>query len=216
MDSGALEGVPLSNSPIFQQIQISLNEVKVEIAALEGQEAASRQRVRLLQGKVDVIPQIEARLEDLTRDYAQVKTIYDELRQTLERELLRIEIGDREELEFSIIDPPSVSFEPVAPPRTLMLIAVLLAGLGGAGGLAYLLHLTKPVFTDVEELRQATNLPVLGSVRITWLERHQAARRIEASSLISAGVILIGVFVAVLVFQDTGGGLLRKLIGIAQ
>ena len=116
-ESGVLEGVPLSNNPIYQQIQIALNEANVEIASLEGQVSTRRRSVGNLQAKVDVIPQIEAKLEDLTRDYGQVQAIYDELRQTLERELLRIEIGDREDLEFRIIDPPTVGFQPVAPQR---------------------------------------------------------------------------------------------------
>ena len=216
-ESGGLEGVPLSNNPIYQQIQIALNEANVEIASVEGQVTARRRSVRNLQAKVDVIPQIEAKLEDLTRDYDQVKGIYDELRQTLERETLRIEIGDREELVFRIIDPPSVSLGPVAPKRSLLLLGVLIAALGAGGGLAYLMHQGRPVFVDIDELREGTGMPVLGAVRVTWLDRHKAERRIEASSLVTAASLLVGVFVVVLLFQDAGGILLRDFIhGVAK
>jgi len=85
------------------------------------------------------------------------------------------------------------------------------------GGLAYLMHLARPVFVDVDELRELTGMPVLGAVRVTWLDRHKAQRRIEASSLVTAASLLLGIFVMVVLFQDVGGSWLRDFIhGVTQ
>jgi polysaccharide chain length determinant protein (PEP-CTERM system associated) len=202
--AGGIEGAALSDNPVYQQVQIALNEASVEVSSLQGQVAEYRRRVAELKTRVDEIPEIEAELAELTRDYDQVNSVYNELRGRLEQERIRSSRIGWEGVNFQIIDPPVAALEPVAPDRPRLLAIVVFAALLAGAGVAYLLHQLKPVFVDGRELNQITGLPVLGVVSMTWLSRHKTQRRLEAGSLVLACVMLLLALTLVLVFQDEG------------
>ncbi len=152
-------------------------------------------------------------MTELTRDYDQVKETYDELRSLLEQEVIASRKQDAAVVNFRLIDPPYVSAEPVSPQRAIMLFAALVFAAGIGGGLAWLLHLLKPVFHDISDLRQATGLPVLGTVSMTWIERHDAKRRLQLVSFAVVGCLLITSFVLVFLFRGPGGSMIRQLVG---
>ena len=196
--------VPVSDNPVVQELQIALNEADVEVRDLEAQVAAQRLRIADLQAKVDIVPQVEAELADLTRGYNQVKRTHEELLERLNQETL---FGEKDEFEgsnFRIVQPPAASLEPVAPNRPRMFIAITFGGMLLAAGLAYLFHLMRPVFVDPRSLGQVTGLPVLGAVSMAWMSQQRNRRLLEVSSLAVAGVMLVVALVMVLVFQDAG------------
>ena len=75
------------------------------------------------------------------------------------------------------------------------------------------MHMMNPVFHDVSDLREATGLPVLGAVSMTWVERHHAERKSELTSYALVGCVLIASFVAVFLFRGPGGSFIRQLVG---
>ena len=207
----------LASNPVYQQIQISLNDINIEIAALRGQIAQGRKNIADLQTKVDVIPEIEAKLAELTRDYDQVRTVYAELRQRLEQERLRRNRIGWDGVTFQVIDPPIVGIEPVSPDRGRLLFSLLIGALMAGAGIAWVLHQMRPVFINQRELRRVTGLPVLGAVSMTWLSRHRAQRRVEASSFVLAAVMIVVALVLVLVFQHLGveaGVVMRRVVAL--
>ena len=207
----------LASNPVYQQIQISLNDINIEIAALRGQIAQGRKNIADLQTKVDVIPEIEAKLAELTRDYDQVRTVYAELRQRLEQERLRRNRIGWDGVTFQVIDPPIVGIEPVSPDRGRLLFSLLIGALMAGAGIAWVLHQMRPVFINQRELRRVTGLPVLGAVSMTWLSRHRAQRRVEASSFVLAAVMIVIALVLVLVFQHLGveaGVVMRRMVAL--
>jgi polysaccharide chain length determinant protein (PEP-CTERM system associated) len=193
-----------SNNPVYQQIQIALNETIVEIAALERQLADRRMQVSDLQARVDIVPEVEANLAQLTRDYDQIRAVYGQLRARLEQEELRQKRIGWDGVEFRVIDPPKVGFEPVTPNRTRLLMLVVIGGLIVGAGIAYLLQLLKPVFIDANSLRKVTGLPVLGSVGMTFKSRHRGRRNRELGWLIGSIALMLVLFVLVLLFEDLG------------
>ena len=211
-NAGEGDTAMLSNNPVYQQLSISLNEVDVEIAGLQSQLSRERAKIADLRARVDVIPAIEAQLTELTRDYDQVKETYDELRGLLEQEVISSRKQEAAVVNFRLIDPPYVGTEPVSPQRALMLLAILIVGLGAGAGVAWLIHLLKPVFHDVTDLREATGLPVLGAVSMTWIERHRSERRMEFVSYMVAGGVLFAVFLVAFMFREPGGELIRQLL----
>lgn len=216
MEAGGIEGVPLADNPVYQELQIALNEINVEVAAIEGQVGVQTERVAELRAKVNVIPAIEAQLADLTRDYDQVNGMYNELRERLEQERIRKSRIGWEGVNFRILDPPIASLEPVAPNRPLLLVLVLLAGLGTGAAVAWLLHQLRPVFVDTRGLMETTGLPVLGSVSLTWLSRHRKRRMFEAGFLTAVALTLVLALVLVLVFQDAGVEAAARVKRMAQ
>ena len=119
---------------------------------------------------------------------------------------------DRDVVSFNIIDPPAASYEPVAPKRVVLIVAVLILGLGAGGAIAFVLHQLNPVFHDARTLREITGRPVLGVVSMTWLERHKGRRRLDFSSFAVATTALAVVFVGTLMLQERLVGIMHTLI----
>ncbi len=211
-NAGPEDTAVLSNNPVYQQLNIALNEVDVEIAGLQNQIGRDRAKIADLQAKVGIIPAIEAELTELTRDYDQVQETYNELRGLLEQEVIASRKQEAAVVNFRLIDPPYVGTDPVSPMRAIMLLGVLIFGLGAGGFLAWVLHMLKPVFYDVSDLRNATGLPVLGAVSMTWIERHRSDRRMELMSYAVAGSVLIATFVVAFILREPGGVMFRQLL----
>ena len=201
-----------STNPVYQNVQIALNESGVQIAALRSQIAQIDSKVSQLNDQIDTMPEVEAKYAELTRDYSKYQSLYDELLMQKERERMG-QVGDeRDVVSFNVIEPPMVSIDPVAPKRTLFLIGVLLAGIGAAGAFAFVLHQLNPVFHDARTLREISGRPVLGVVSMTWLDRHRMARRISFSSFAMVGVGLFVVFVLTVLFKDEGVLVMNMLV----
>jgi ascorbate-specific PTS system EIIC-type component UlaA len=73
-----------------------------------------------------------------------------------------------------------------------LVLGVLLVSIGIGGGIAFLLHTLRPVFTSVKSLTEVTGLTVLGSVSMAWLEQQKHIRR---NSYIRYAVAIGGLFV---------------------
>lgn len=153
-----------STSLVLQNLQIALNDAELAIAATDSQLADHRARSRELRGMMNVLPEVEAELARLTRDYSSNQTQYQQLLQRLDSARLTEEADRSEDLKVKVIDPPVLPVFPASPKRGLLILGVLMAGLAAAGGLAWLLGQLKPVFTNLRELRKSVDVPVLGSV----------------------------------------------------
>jgi polysaccharide chain length determinant protein (PEP-CTERM system associated) len=197
-----IEGVSNSTNPVYQSVQIALNEAGVTIAGLRSQIFQREAAVRQLNDQVNTIPEVEAEYAKLTRDYGQYRSLYSELLLRKERERMGTVGDDQNVVSFNIIDPPAASIEPVAPQRQLLLVVVLLVGLGAGAVLAFMVHKSHPVFHDAKTLREVAGRPVLGVVSMTWLERHKLARTVDFSSYAVAGASLLALFVITVLLQD--------------
>ncbi len=195
-----------AGNPVYEALQISLNEVEVEIASLSVDVQRRRARVEQLRSLMAEVPEVEAQLARLDRDYDVVNAQYQALLRSLETERLTREASESEQVEFRIIDPPVSPTVPVAPPRVLMLAAVFFAGLGGGGGLAFLLAQLRPVFSNPVALREATGLPVLGAVSSAWKDRSKARRRVALVTYTFSGLALFAVFLGVVFVEVVGPG----------
>lgn len=201
MDASGSGGIAGATNPVYQQAQIALNDVDVEIASLRGQLAVQESRVAELQQLLETMPQVEAQLKALTRDYDVTRTNYEQLAQRLETAKLSGAVGDTgEDVAFRIIDPPLAPLIPVAPNRPALLALVLAAALAAGVGLAYLLHLLNPVFTTREQVYHELQVPVLGSVSMAWTPEQRALEtaslRHLAVAVLALVVVGVGIFAA--------------------
>ena len=207
-------GIP-SNNPVYQEIQIALNETNINIAELQRRLGTAQAKVADLQAKIDIIPKVEAELAELTRDYDQIRSVYTDMRAKYEQENLRRKRLGWDGVTFETMEPPRAGLEPVAPKRDLLLLLTFAVGLGAAGGVAFLLQQLKPVFVDATSLRRATGLPVLGSVSMVWESAHRGKRRRELLAFIGATAMILVAALLLLVFLDAGveaGIKIRELV----
>ena len=200
-------------NPVWEQIRLQRNQVDVDLAAIGGQIAERAARVRDMRSKMETMPEVEAELAQLTRDYDVLRERYAALLQQFETAKLSENVGQTDQVEFSIIEPPTALASPVSPPRLLLLIGVLLMGLGAGGAAAFALSKLNPMFDSLSALEAATGLPVLGAVSVTWLDRRKARRRSEILRVAAAGAALLVVFVVVLAARDAGSHFLTGLVG---
>lgn len=201
-NGSGIEGAANATNPVYQSVQIALNQSGVRIAALRSQLSQQQRVVAELNNQINTIPEVEARYAELTRDYSQYRSLYDELLEQRERERLATAGEDRDIVTFNITEPPAAGLEPVAPMRALFLAAVLVVGLGFGAVLAWLINQLNPVFHDARSLRDFAHRPVLGVVSMTWLERDQVKRRLNKMSFATASVALMFVCGLLIVFQD--------------
>ena len=207
-----LGGGSLAANPVYEQIRVQRNQVDVEIAALRGRIADRIRRVNEMQRRVETMPEVEAELAQLTRDYDVMRDRHGEMLKQLETAKLSDSVEQQDEIEFSVIDPPTALTTPVSPPRMLLLLGVLVLGLGAGTASAVALSKLHPVFDSVPSLRAITGLPVLGAVSATWLDRRIANRRTEMMRIAAVGVALVLVFVGVVLVRDAGSRFLVHLV----
>jgi len=201
-----------SDNPVFQNIQIELTNVKVELATLREQENTHARKISDLRELIDVLPQVEAELSRLTRDYDVKQAQYQSLLQRLEIAELSQSAEQSEDVKFRIIDPPILPDSPVAPDRPVIIALVLLAGLGAGIGLAFLMNQVNPVFSNSRILKEATGLPVLGSVQVMRTAARQRWRVAQLASL-GGGLVFLGVvFLMALMMHDEGSRMLQSLV----
>ncbi|MEM9172461.1 MAG: XrtA system polysaccharide chain length determinant [Pseudomonadota bacterium] len=199
-----------TTDPVFQSVQISLNESNVRIAALQSEISQRDYAISQAREQISTIPQIEAEFAELNRDYAQYNSLYNDLLLQRERERLG-DVGDQQDIvKFNVIEPPSAETTPVAPKRKILLAGVLVIALGVGGALAFLLHQINPVFHDVSALQKVTGRPVLGLVSMTWLERKRMQRRVAFASLAAVAGALVFAFGVVVMFDETLSSTIQK------
>ena len=198
-DPGAVAASGVSASPVYQSIQLALNQTDVEIASLRRELVSHQSRVAELRTMLDTMPQVEAEYARLNRDYDVTKANYTALVERLEKSRLGEEATTSGSVRFDVIEPPNSPFSPISPKRSLLVLGVLLLAVAAGGGVAFLLHTLRPVFTSARELAEFTGLTVLGTVSTAWVE---AGARLRRQSYLRYGVAAVGlVVVAVIVLQ---------------
>ncbi len=187
------DGTSLDANPVYQQMRMALSNAQVEVSALRVRTEDHRRQVEELQRLVDTVPQVEAELKRLDRDYSVNQENYMALLSRRETAALSQSVEDRgEQVQFRVIEPARVPRSPSAPNRPALFAGVLLLGLGGGGGLAFLLAQLRPVFDDRRVLNTVTGFPVLGTVGLNRDARRRYRDRLELLAFASvAGLLLL-------------------------
>lgn len=179
--------VVAATSPVYQKLRVSLAETEAQVASLRSQLSFKIARLDEARAMASKVPQIEAELAQLNRDYDIINKNYQGLVSRRESASLGVKMDESSRLaEFRVVEPPRVSGSAVFPSRThLALMAVALAlALGVAAPLA--LDFVWPTFKDAVELHKVTGRQVLGSVTFAITEAGRASRRGQAVGLAAA------------------------------
>jgi polysaccharide chain length determinant protein (PEP-CTERM system associated) len=156
-----------ATNPVFQQIKISLTEAEANVAALQARVAEMQSRLDVLRASANRVPQVEAELAQLNRDYEVVRQSYQQMVARREAATLTGEVDESAGLaEFRIIDPPRVSDKPVFPNRMVMVPLLLLAAIGAGAAAAFVASQLMPTFHSTRTLREIGQRPVLGSLSL--------------------------------------------------
>jgi polysaccharide chain length determinant protein (PEP-CTERM system associated) len=197
----------LGSNPVYESVRIALNEIDVTIQALQADVTERTAKLSQLQALIDEVPEVEAELARLNRDYEVVYEQYQSMVRSREIQALSRKASDTDDVDFRVIDPPLAGFEPVAPNRMLLLAAVFALSLGAGGALCWLLAQLRPVFTSVASLREVCALPVLGTVSQAWEAEHRRRRRIALLGFSAVMACLCALFGVAILLETMGYGL---------
>jgi len=153
------------DSRLHQELTLALAQANARIASLRVRMNEYQKRTKTLKERISTLPEVEAELVSLSRDYDITKMKYEQLVERLESARLSEsaeETGDN--VKFRVIDPPWVPTAPSGPNRFLLLTMALAAALGAGLGLAILLGLLRPVISDMYGLAKITDLSIYGAV----------------------------------------------------
>ena len=205
-------------NPVYQELKVQESQARIEVGRLQIQLAEKQKRLDQLKQSMDVIPQVEADLAKLNRDYEITRERYKSLVERRESARLAQSVDQSSNaINFRVIDAPVVPFTPSGPNRPLLLAGAMLLALGAGFGWCLIRFLLYPTFVDYKQLRKMVDLPVLGAVSLQIGPEKRRGRRLHLATFLMALVLVFGAFGGVLFYQQQGSAQIRTLIaGISK
>lgn len=154
-------------SPVFQRIRVALAEAEAKVASLRGQLGEQNAQLARTRAMASQMPQVEAELAQLNRDYEIVRKNYEQLVSRRESASLGEKIDQTTRLaDFRVVEPPRVKPSPVKPSRTLVAFLAIFAALAAGAATTFGLTQVFPTVQDTTQLKEISGRPVLGSVSL--------------------------------------------------
>ncbi len=112
VDTGSGDSVEFN--PVYQELKAEIHRASVEVETLKMKLAEQKNHVETLKQAVDIIPDVEAKLAKLNRDYDITRERYLGLVTRRESARLAQEVGQSgNNINFRIIEPPRVPQDPL-------------------------------------------------------------------------------------------------------
>ena len=204
----------LDMNPVYQNLRLALSQSDADIAEMRGQLAAQQAVVADLRSKVNSMPEIEAELARLNRDYEVNKQQYDTLLQRLESARISEQADQNtESVKFRIIEPPTLPVKPSGPVRPVLNTMVLLAALGAGLGIAVLFAQLHPTFATRESLQRGIDRPVLGTISVAMSPFSTPWYRRQSAMVGGAAVLLLAAYILNILLTEPVRALIRGITG---
>jgi len=154
-----------SDNKAIREYQMHLTLLNADKEAARVKMLNHKKRVVLLESRIHTIPEIEASLIALTRNYEIKRKKYENLLDVKETATLAETIDQTtDKIRFEELEPPLVANHPVGYPKFLMYIAVAFAGVGAGVGVSFLLAQINPVIMTSTQITTDTGFEVYGEI----------------------------------------------------
>lgn len=181
-----------ATSPVYQKLRVALVEAEAQVASLRSQLAAQQKLLDQARAEAGRLPQVEADLAQLNRDYDIIRKNYDVMVARREAAALGMKLDETSQLaEFRVVDPPRVSPNPVFPGRLQLALIAMAVSLAAGVGATLAAELMHPTIADLKSLRLLSNRPSLGSVTLLVTPEGKRVQRKETMRFSAALVALI-------------------------
>jgi polysaccharide chain length determinant protein (PEP-CTERM system associated) len=186
-----------NESLVVQELSRMMATAEVQVASLQARVDEFNGRLGQMREQLKTAPQIEAEAAQLNRDYAVTKKNYEDLVARRQSAVMSGELDVASGVaDFRLVDPPRVAPKPVSPNRLLLFPLVLVASLAAGVGFAFAASQLRPTFSDANELRQKTGLPLLGVVTAVASDLERRRERASTFRWVTASGGLVGLFLA--------------------
>jgi len=188
-----------ATSPVYQRIRVALAEAEANVASTRSQLAAQQARLGELRASASRLPQAEAELAQLNRDYDVIRKNYEQLVARREAASLGLKMDRSAQLaDFRVIEPPRVSPKPVFPNRIALAIAAMVIAIAAGICAAYAVDRMAPRFVEAKPLQELSKRPVLGTISIypnAEMLALRQRRRLQFSTVVLAFVLVQGMWI---------------------
>lgn len=183
-----------------QELNRLLAGAEVQVASLKARVAEYSARYAAAKSSLKNAPQLEAEASQLNRDYTIVKKNYEDLVSRKQSAVMSGELDVASGVaDFRLIDPPRVTPKPVSPNRLALLPLALIAAIFAGVAVAFVASQLRPVFSDANDLRTKTGLPIIGVISLSLGDSERRAERRGMIQFYGASAGLVGLFVVGLV-----------------
>ena len=175
-----------------QQIKLALAQADAEVASLRVRAGDMQSRLAQLRASATRVPQLEAEMAQLNRDYEVVKGAYQTMVARREKAALSEDVDATRAAQFQIIDPPRTAPKPVFPNRLALAGLVVLLSLAAGVASTFLIAHLLPTFSNARLLGEITGRKVLGTVSMVKSAKAMRQARVDKVTFASAfGSLLI-------------------------
>jgi len=115
-----------------------------------------------MNNKAEMIPEYQARLDQLDREITAARDLRDKFKE--QQESSQISQALLRESKYKVIEPSKVPMEPFKPQRAKIVILGFLLGLAIGGGAVLLTEMFDKSFRKVEDVEQLVGFPVIGVI----------------------------------------------------
>lgn len=190
------EGLSAGYSSPLMQLRSQLKANALEIHNYQRREKSIESEIATYKARLNMTPQMEQQLADVSRGYDESKTNYDSLLQKQNQSQLATSLAQRQQGEqFRVLDPPSLPDKAATPNHVLWSFSGLLLGAVVGAGLVLFLELTNVRVRQEKDLSELTPARVL--VCIPHLGTPEEAslgartRRLEAIAAVAMALFMV-------------------------
>jgi len=199
---GGVRDMPMTPNPVYVSLKSMQAERQGTLAALEARKAQLDHVVSVIADRQLNAPSAQIDQARLDRDYDVLRDQYNKLLSQRESAKLKADAsGKSAGVRFRVIDQPSLPRQPAAPNRTMLLTAVMIAGMIVGAGVAFAKSQLSNVYTTTQQLAKASGLPVLGSISEVITAETRAVRRKQMMWFSSAAAGLPGMFMLLMLIE---------------
>ncbi len=146
----------------LMQLRSQLKANALEIQNYQRREKSIETEISAYRTRLNMTPQMEQELADISRGYEESKSNYDSLLQKQNKSQLATSLAQRQQGEqFRVLDPPSMPDKPATPNHLLLSLVGLVLGAVVGAGLVLFLELTNVRVRQEKDLSELCPARVL-------------------------------------------------------
>jgi polysaccharide chain length determinant protein (PEP-CTERM system associated) len=187
---------PHISSSAHLQVWSQLKANELEIQNYQQQQKNLAAKISAYQARLNMTPETEQELADISRGYEESKTNYNSLLQKQNQSQLATNLEQRQQGEqFRVLDPPSLPDRPKSPNHPLLSIGGLILGCIAGLGILALVELTNVRVRREEDLdgvvpaRILVRLPHLNTPREASLRTK--SQQVETATALGIAVLMV-------------------------
>ena len=188
----------MPDNPIYITLKTQIETTEMEIRAILENKPKLMAELDQYKIRMQNAPLVEKELNELTRDYENLKQKYSEISNKLMSAELVQEMEGKEKGErFNIISPAYLPLEPTKPNRLMIIALSFISAVGISMALVAFQEYIDDSIKTPNQLKQLTNIPVFSS--ISYIENDDEKRQKRVKMLIWAGTAVFCVAIALLI-----------------